>query len=105
MTHPNESENIMASTNSKTRKRKGRDPLPKHFGSIDEAAEFWETHDSADYNEYFTPVDVEVDIERTRSIAIDGKLFNKVRAVAKKKRVTTDKLVSRWIEEKLRTAA
>ena len=95
----------MASTKSKTPKRKQRDPLPKHFKSVDEAADFWDTHDSADYNEYFTEVDFEVDIKRTHSIAIDGSLFEKVRAIAKKKRVPADKLVSRWIEEKLRSAA
>ncbi len=98
-------ENIMASTKGNSPKRKHRDPLHKHFKSIDEAAKFWDTHDSADYNEYFTEVDVEVDIKRTHLIAIDGNLFNKVRAIAKKKRVPADKLVSRWIEEKLRSAA
>ena len=53
-------------TKAKKPSKKKRDPLPEHFASLEEAAEFWETHDSADYNEYFTPVDVEVDIERTR---------------------------------------
>ena len=95
----------MANSRAKSQKQKHRDPLPKHFKSIDEAAEFWDTHDSADYNEYFSPVDVEVAIKRTHSISIDGKLFNKVRSIAKKKRIPADKLVKRWIEEKVRTAA
>ncbi len=95
----------MADIKTKSRKQKHRDPLPKHFKSIDEAAEFWDTHDSTDYNEYFTKVDVEVDLKRTHSVEIDGKLFNKVRAIAKRKRMPADRLVKRWIEEKVRTAA
>lgn len=93
----------MASTKSKTTKR--RDPLPEHFGSLEEAAEFWDTHDSGDYEEYFSDVECKFDIKkRTHLISMDSSLYE-VRAVAKKKRIPADKLVSRWIKEKLRSAA
>jgi hypothetical protein len=86
--------------------RKARDPLPEHFRSLEEAAEFWDTHDSGDYEEYFEDVECRFDIKtRTYLISLDGALYDKVRAVAKKKRVPAEKLVSRWIEEKLRSAA
>ncbi len=91
----------------KTKKRtptKKRDPLPEHFASLEEAAEFWDTHDSSDYEEYFVDVDFEVDLKK-RSLVVDGRLYNEVRAVAKKKRIPTEKLVTRWIKEKLRSAA
>lgn len=42
-----------AKKKSKTASKKVRDPLPEHFNSLEEAAEFWDTHDSADYDEYF----------------------------------------------------
>ena len=91
----------MAKANSKRTTKKKRDPLPEHFNSIEEAAEFWETHDSGDYDEFFEDVDFEVDLKpRTHLIAIDGALYEKVRTIARKKRVATDKLVTRWIEEK-----
>ena len=94
----------MASTRSKTTKRS--DPLPEHFGSLEEAAEFWDTHDSGDYEEYFKDVECKFDIKkRTHLISMDGSLYDEVRAVAKKKRIPADKLVSRWIKEKLRSAA
>ena len=32
----------------KTKTRNARDPLPEHFDSLEEAAEFWDTHDSGD---------------------------------------------------------
>ncbi len=94
----------MVSTKNKT--AKSRDPLPEHFGSLEEAAEFWNTHDSGDYEEYFSDAECKFDIrKRTHLISMDGSLYDEVRAVAKKKRIPADKLVSRWIKEKLRSAA
>ena len=75
--------------------------MPEHFNSLEEAAEFWDTHDSADYEEYFEDVEFEVDLkQRIHLVAIEGPVYDKVRAIAKKKRVSTDKLVNRWLEEK-----
>jgi hypothetical protein len=91
----------MARKKSKAATKKVRDPLPAHFESLEAAAEFWDTHDSGDYDEYFRDVTVEVDLKpRTHLVAIEGPLYDKVRAIAKKKRVATDKLVNRWLEEK-----
>jgi len=92
----------MANARSKTTKR--RDPLPEHFSSLEEAGEFWDTHDSGDYEEYFEDVECVFDIKK-RTISVDSALYNEVRAIAKKKRIPADKLVSRWIKEKLRSAA
>ena len=92
----------MEKAKSKTNKR--RDPLPEHFKSLEEAGEFWDTHDSGDYEEYFVDVDCKVDLKQ-RTIVVDSSLYNQVRAIAKKKRIPTNKLVSRWIKEKLRSAA
>jgi hypothetical protein len=54
--------------------------------------------------EDFVDVDFEVVLKK-RSLMVDGKLYDEVRAIAKKKRIPADKLVSRWIKEKLRSAA
>jgi hypothetical protein len=86
---------------SKAATKKVRDPLPEHFKSLEEAGEFWDTHDSADYDEYFKDVEFEVDLKpRTHLVEIEGPVYDKVRAIAKKKRVATDKLVNRWLAEK-----
>lgn len=92
----------MANARSKTTKR--RDPLPEHFSSLAEAGEFWDAHDSGDYEEYFEDVECEFAIKK-RTISVDSTLYDEVRAMAKKKRIPADKLVSRWIKEKLRSAA
>ena len=39
-------------------------PLPEDFVSEEEAAEFWDSHSLADYEEYLEAVDVEVDLKR-----------------------------------------
>ena len=47
--------------------RQERGPIPVHFGTIDEAAEFWDTHDLADYWDLTEEVaDVEVDLQQHR---------------------------------------
>jgi hypothetical protein len=94
----------MPGKKNKTKER--RDPLPAHFASLAEAAEFWDTHDSGDYEEYFTDVECRFDIKKkTHLISLDGSLYKEVSAVAKKKRIPTEKLVTRWLKEKLRSAA
>ena len=51
-------------------------------------------------------VEFEIDLKpRTHLVTIEGRVYDRVRAVAKKRRVPVDRLVSRWIEEKLRDAA
>jgi CopG antitoxin of type II toxin-antitoxin system len=92
--------------NKRSKKTTARDSLPEHFSSLEEAAEFWDTHDSGDYEEYFKDVDCKFNIKtRTHLISMDSALYDEVRAIAKKKRIPTEKLVTRWIKEKLRSAA
>jgi hypothetical protein len=91
----------MVSTKNKMKVRKHRDPLPEHFNSIEEAADFWDTHDSADYEEYMNDVECDVDIKRrTYLVSLDGDLYRKVRAIAQEKGVPAETLVNLWIEEK-----
>jgi hypothetical protein len=44
------------------RRKKHIDPIPEEFASYDEAAEFWDTHDTTDYPECFRTVDLESEI-------------------------------------------
>lgn len=59
------------------------DPLPESFASEWEAGEFWDTHSSEDYAEYFTPVEAEFKIEkRTYEVEISQDVFEKLQAEA-----------------------
>ena len=70
----------MPKKTKRSTRTKSRDPLPEHFASLEEAAEFWDTHDSSDYEEYFVDVDVEVDL-KTRSLVVDRSLYDEVHAL------------------------
>jgi hypothetical protein len=55
---------------------KKKEPLPEEFASEEEAGAFWDTHSTADYEEYLEPVDITIDL-RTRHylIEIDKEIF------------------------------
>ena len=40
------------------------DPIPKNFKSVEEAGEFWDTHDLADYLDSTKEANFEVNIQR-----------------------------------------
>ncbi len=89
----------MARVSSKARRQ--RDPLPEHFASLEAAAEFWDTHDSADYEEHMQDVDCTVQIKRrTYMISLDSELYRKLRAVARERGVQAETLVNLWLQEK-----
>ncbi len=91
----------MANAKSKVKMERNASPLPEHFKSLEEAAAFWDAHDSADYEEHMSEVDGEAHIERSvYLISLDGALFRKVHAIAEKKGLRAETLVNRWIEEK-----
>ncbi len=53
--------------NQRTDMRKSsvkRDPIPQHFKSVEEAAEFWDSHDLSDYWDITREADLEVNIQR-----------------------------------------
>jgi len=89
----------MANVKNKTRKK--RDPLPERFISIEEAAEFWDTHDSADYEEFMRDVDCKINIKRrTYLVLLESELYRKLRIIAKERGVKPETLVNLWLQEK-----
>jgi hypothetical protein len=89
----------MADAKNKTVKK--CDPLPERFTTIEEAAEFWDTHDSADYEEYMRDVECHVNIKRrTYMISLDSNLYRKLRVIAKERGVKPETLVNLWLQEK-----
>jgi hypothetical protein len=86
---------------AKNKSTKKRDPLPERFTTIEEAAEFWDTHDSADYEEYMRDVECRVNIKRrTYMISLDSDLYRKLRLIAKERGVKPETLVNLWLQEK-----
>lgn len=55
----------------------GRDILPEKFHSISEAANFWDTHDSIDYEDMMKDVDFQIEIKRrVYLVPIAGEVVN-----------------------------
>ena len=88
----------------KDNEHKIREPLPAAFASEEEAGEFWDTHSSADYEEYLEPVDMTIDIKRRRfEREIDWETFLVLNAYAKKVNQPVKSLASNIIKENIAT--
>lgn len=76
--------------------------MPEHFNSLEEAAEFWDTHDSADYEDYMKVVECEVSIKRrVYLVELNHELYDKVRVIAQEKGIPAETLVNQWVQEKV----
>lgn len=72
------------------------------FKSIEEAAEYWDTHSIADYIDDTEPVEIEVCLgTRKILLEIDKDLSEKLYIIARKKKKSYEKLINSWIREKI----
>ena len=73
--------------------------------SIDELVEFFDKHDMGDYWERLPKAEFEVNIKtRKHLVVIDEKIVTRINQIAKSKRVTSAKLINRWLREKIATS-
>lgn len=86
-------------THAKTQKQ-----IPD-FESIEEEAEFWDTHDFTDYEHELEPVEFEIakPLKATwmLSIRLDKETFDALREIAKAKGLGASTLARMWILEEL----
>jgi len=76
--------------------------VPK-FKTLEEAADFWESHDFEDYVEDTEPVAMTVRIRRQKkvlTVPIELKVYERLEALAARRRIRVEALVSRWLREK-----
>ena len=75
-------------------------PLPT-FSSLEEAAEFWDTHDSAAYEDGAQPVEIDVSppLIHTLEVDFDGATFQRLVSIAKGRRLGPAALVRAWVEQ------
>ena len=67
---------------AKTKKK--RDPIPEHFKSIEEAGEFWDTHDLTEYLDQTRPVHLDVGLKTHRYLtALEPELAKQLLARAR----------------------
>lgn len=81
------------------------DPIPEEFASYEEAAEFWDTHDTTDYPDDFETVLVQAKLENRRfEVEIDADLMPVLSKQAQTRGVKVSRLVSEMLREKVRPA-
>ncbi len=82
----------------------GKDPLPERFSSVSEAADFWDSHDLADYWEFTEAQEFEVSLDRTRHlVGLSPDLAKSIVAEARRRGLSSETLVNLWLAEKLRS--
>jgi hypothetical protein len=82
-----------------------RKPIPKHFASIDEAADFWDKHDLTNYLDATKVVHFDVNVEkRVFLTALEPELAKKLTDIARRQGITTETLINVWLAEKMEEA-
>ncbi|MFZ0546682.1 MAG: CopG family antitoxin [Candidatus Promineifilaceae bacterium] len=70
--------------------------------TIEEMADFWDTHDATDYEGETYEVATDFDIQfRSHYVAIDPNLLQGLRQVAASRGLSTESLINLWLQEKL----
>lgn len=86
-------------------KGKRVDPIPEEFASYEEAAEFWDTHDTTDYLDAFRTVEVAAAFKgRYYEIEIEADVAEALQAQARQKGVTISRLASELLRQQLATS-
>ncbi len=70
--------------------------------SIEEMAEFWDTHDATDFDHQTHEVEVSFDLRSRRHyIAIAPDLLVRLRALAHARGLSTESLANLWLQEQV----
>lgn len=80
-----------------------RDDVPESFDTIADAGEFWDEHDSSEYEEIMKEVEFEVDIERrVYLVPVAAQILDALRMKAKSEGLSTETLVNLLLNEHAR---
>ena len=86
--------------------KKPVEPIPEEFASYEEAAEFWDSHDTTDYPEVFHTVEVQAELrQRHYEVEIQEDIMKVLRERAQKHGVPVSRLVTDMLRQQLRSAA
>lgn len=79
-----------------------REPIPKHFATLEEAGEFWDTHDLGDYWDQTEEVEMSFCLKRKRHLfAIEPGLARALHEAAAARGVSTETIANLWLRERL----
>ena len=84
---------------------KTTDPIPDDFNSIEEAAEYWDSHSLVDYWDLTSEVEIDLHASRRQWVPLAANLAQKVARQARQEGVSVETLINLWIAEKLQAGS
>ncbi len=69
--------------------------------TLDEIADFWDTHSLADYWDQTREVEFEVRARRRRRVTLDPEIYARIEAQARARGILPETLVNLWLAERL----
>lgn len=86
----------------KESERKSKEPIP-HFASRAEEAQFWDSHDFADYWDEWKPVKVRFakNLSEGIHIRLDPETLSRVRSEVSQRGIGPSTLIRMWLLERL----
>ncbi|MFQ5640009.1 MAG: CopG family antitoxin [bacterium] len=88
-----------------SKKDKHVDSIPDEFSSYEEAAKFWDTHDTTDYPDAFEDVEVHAELrKRHHEVEVDEDVMKALRKQAQKQGVSANRLASDLLRQQVSTA-
>lgn len=83
-----------------------QDQIPEDFGSIEAAAEFWDTHSLADYWDQTVEIAVDVKLERRITLLpLEQGLAKRLSEAARYQGLSVETLANLWLSERLQQSA
>ncbi|MEZ4863062.1 MAG: CopG family antitoxin [Caldilineaceae bacterium] len=81
---------------------KADNTIPEEFDSYEEAAEFWEIHDTAEYSDTFVPVNIQAEFrQRHYEIELDKDIVIALNQLATKRGIAIRELANELLREQL----
>lgn len=72
-----------------------------HSTTLEEMAEFWDTHDTTDYLDQFEDIDIVVTMRPRHRIVIEEETFGRVAVEARRRGIQPETLINLWVAEQL----
>lgn len=78
------------------------------FASVQEAAAFWDSHDSTDFEDEWEPVEFEVSPSLTSlrllTVELEMRLYKRLRSIAEQQGISAEELAATWLASRLEEA-
>ena len=77
-------------------------PIPKHFKTIEESGEFWDSHDLGDYWNQTKEADLKFHLKKRHYyVSLNSRLFHKLFLLSEREGGSVETMANLWIQEKL----